>query len=82
MRGAMPAAWAMSSARVARRPCRTKRAAAARAISIRVAALRRSVREGDVAAEGFAVRLLTFGRLCPCGTICHSGGSPRGSGTG
>ncbi|WP_280641149.1 hypothetical protein [Streptomyces afghaniensis] len=41
----MPAAWAMSSARVARRPCRTKRPAAARAISIRVSAFRRSVSE-------------------------------------
>ncbi|GHF04303.1 hypothetical protein GCM10018772_31750 [Streptomyces fumanus] len=42
----MPAAWAMSSARVARGPCWTKSRAAARAISIRVSALRRSVSDG------------------------------------
>ncbi|GGW28933.1 hypothetical protein GCM10010503_00450 [Streptomyces lucensis JCM 4490] len=45
MRGAMPAAWAMSSARVALSPRWTKSPAAARAISIRVSAFRRSVRE-------------------------------------
>ncbi|GGR62092.1 hypothetical protein GCM10010236_14130 [Streptomyces eurythermus] len=75
MRGAMPAAWAMSSARVARRPCRTKRAAAARAISIRVSAFRRSVRDTGAEAEngwwaGVWVVLMP-GRLCPCGRICH-----------
>lgn len=52
----MPAAWAMSSARVAFRPRLTKRPAAARAISIRVAALRRSVSE---AGAGVGVELIT-----------------------
>ncbi|MGW1913879.1 hypothetical protein ACWCQS_24905 [Streptomyces sp. NPDC002076] len=47
----MPAACAMSSARVARSPWRTNGAAAARAISARVSAFRRSVSETGVEAE-------------------------------
>src|SRR5690606_34068028 len=85
----------MSSARVARGPCRTNSPAAARAIVIRVSALRRSVREGEDEGEGegegigvfcdaggagedggVGVVLLTLGRLCPCGTICHLAGHP------
>src|SRR5690606_29361750 len=81
----------MSSARVARGPCRTNSPAAARAIVIRVSALRRSVREGEGEGEGIGVScdaggagedggvgvvLLTLGRLCPCGTICHLAGHP------
>src|SRR3954462_4406253 len=53
----------MSSARVARSPCLTKSPAAARAISIRVSALRRSVSESG--AEGEAVR--------ECGAEAESG---------
>jgi len=77
----MPAARAMSSVRVARRPFAMKSPAAARAISKRVAALRRSVRDAPskscVVRPGDAplVRLVpvTNGRLCRCGTICHPG---------
>src|SRR5690606_13351784 len=81
----------MSSARVARGPCRTNSPAAARAIVIRVSALRRSVREGEGGGVGVCcdaggagedggvgVVLRTRGRLCPCGTACPLAGPPGG----
>ncbi|SCD64089.1 hypothetical protein GA0115245_11158 [Streptomyces sp. di188] len=72
----------MSSARVARRPSRTNSPAAVRAMWRRVRAVRRSVNEPSAAGSsgngggGVGVVLLSFGRLCPCGTICHLAGHP------